>query len=90
VEGLAEALKDHVTGKWRVREIPKGQRLIGRLSLNKLFEKAGKTKAKRDRLTAEAVNQHGHSQVEVACHIQVHHSSVNRLMKGASKSSGSR
>ena len=82
VEGFAEALKDHVTGKRTVREIPKGQRLIGRVSLDKLFEKAGKTKARRDRLIAEAVNEHGYSQVEVARHLHLHYSSISRLMKG--------
>jgi hypothetical protein len=41
LEGFADALRGHVTGKETVREIPKGQRLIGRASLKKLFDKVG-------------------------------------------------
>src|SRR4030095_14827248 len=46
LEGFAEALRGHVTGKARIREIPKEQRLMGRASLKKLFDEAGKGKAK--------------------------------------------
>ncbi|HJX09324.1 MAG TPA: transposase, partial [Candidatus Binatia bacterium] len=66
LEGFADALRGHVTGKKRVREIPKGQRLIGRASLKKLFDGVGKGKAVRDRLISKAVNEHGYSQMEVA------------------------
>ncbi len=44
LEGFAEALRGHVTGKQKAREIPKGQRLIGRPSLEKLFKERGKKK----------------------------------------------
>jgi REP element-mobilizing transposase RayT len=81
VEGFADALRGHVTGKETVREIPKGQRLIGRASLKKLFDKAGKEKAIRDRLISQAVNQHGYSQMEVARHLKLHYSTVSRLIK---------
>jgi len=84
VEGFAEALRDHVTGTRRVREIPKGQRLLGRESLTKLFERA-KTKTKRDRLIAEAVNRHGYSQIEVARHLNLHYSTVSRLLKSVAE-----
>lgn len=81
LEGFADALRGHVTGKETVREIPKGQRLIGRASLKKLFDKAGKEKAIRDRLIVQAVNQHGYSQMEVARHLKLHYSTVSRLIK---------
>ena len=45
VEGFAQALVGHVTGKTKDKEIPKGQRLIGRPTLEKLFERGGKRKA---------------------------------------------
>lgn len=80
VEGFAEALTEHVTGARRVGEIPRGQRLMGRASLVKLFEQA-KTKTKRDRVIAEAVNRHGYSQIEVARHLKLHYSTVSRLIK---------
>ncbi len=81
LEGFAEALRGHVTGKERIREIPKGQRLIGRASLKKLFDGGGKGKAKRDRLISQAVNQHGYSQMEVARHLKLHYSTVSRMIK---------
>jgi putative transposase len=81
VEGFAEALRGHVTGKRMVREIPKGQRLLGRPSLKKLMEGVGKDKAKRDRRIAEAATAHGYSQMEVAQHLKLHYSTVSRLIK---------
>jgi REP element-mobilizing transposase RayT len=85
LEGFADALRGHVTGKETVREIPKGQRLIGRASLKKLFDKAGKEKAIRDRLISQAVNQHGYSQMEVARHLKLHYSTVSRLIKSVTE-----
>jgi putative transposase len=85
LEGFAEALRGHVTGKEQIREIPKGQRLLGRATLKKLFDKAGKDKAIRDRLISQAVNQHGYSQMEVARHLQLHYSTVSRLIKGVTE-----
>lgn len=42
VEGFAAASRGHVMGKEALREIPKGQRLIGRASLKKLLTRRGK------------------------------------------------
>ena len=83
LKGLTPAM--HVTGRERVREIPKGQRLIGRASLKKLFDGAGKGKTKRDRMIAKAVNEHGYSQMEVARHLKLHYSSISRLVKGVNE-----
>jgi hypothetical protein len=85
LEGFAEALKDHVTGKRMIREIPKAQRLIGRVSLAELFDGAGKEKARRDRLIAAAIYRHGYSQIEVARHLQLHYSTVSRLIKATTQ-----
>jgi len=85
LEGFADALRGHVTGKEKIREIPKGQRLMGRTSLKKLFDKAGKEKAVRDRLISQAVNQHGYSQMEVARHLKLHYSTVSRLIKSVTE-----
>lgn len=84
LEGFAEALKDHVAGKQKLREVPKAQRLIGRVSLKKLFAECG-GKAKRDRQIAEAVYQHGYTQIEVARHLELHYSTVSRLIKNATE-----
>jgi putative transposase len=82
-EGFAEALRAHASGKAKVAEIPKGQRLIGRPSLEKLFRNTRTTKANRDRIIAEAVTRHGYSQMEVARHLKLHYSTISRLIKGA-------
>lgn len=81
VEGFAQALVGHVTGKTKDKEIPKGQRLIGRQSLEKLFERDGKKKAIRDRMIGDAVKKHGYSQMEVARHLKLHYSTISRLIK---------
>jgi REP-associated tyrosine transposase len=80
LEGFAEALREHVTGKETIQEIPKGQRFLGRLSLKKLFEST-KGKARRDRMIGTAVKEHGYSQMEVARHLKLHYSTISRLMK---------
>lgn len=85
LEGFADALRGHVTGKETVREIPNGQRLIGRASLKKLFDKAGKGKAIRDRVISNAVNEHGYSQMEVARHLKLHYSTISRLIKSVNE-----
>jgi len=85
LEGFADALRGHVTGKETVREIPKGQRLIGRASLKKLFDKAGKGKAIRDRVISKAVNEHEYSQMEVARHLKLHYSTISRLIKSVNE-----
>ena len=72
-------------GKRTIREIPKGQRLMGRASLAKLFVGVEGDKAKRDRLIKEAVYKHGYSQMEVARHLQLHYSTISRLIKSAAK-----
>ena len=80
-EGFAEALTDHVTGKNTVKEIPKEQRLLGRPTLKRLFNQTGKQRTKRDQLIADAVYQHGYSQIEVARHLDLHYSTISRLVK---------
>ena len=88
VEGFAEALRGHVTGKQKAREIPKGQRLIGRPRLDKLFEGRGKEKPPRDRTIRDAVDNYGYSQIAVARHLKLHYSTVSRLIKSVDKNRG--
>jgi putative transposase len=88
LEGFANALRGHVMSRQTVREIPKGQRLIGRPSLDKLFEGAGKKKTARDRTIRDTVNKHGYSQVEVARHLKLHYSTISRLIKSVDEDRG--
>lgn len=85
LEGFAAALTSHVAGKRKVREIPKGQRLVGRPSLKQLFEEIGTHKVRRDRRIAEAVEKHGYGQIEIARHLGLHYSTVSRLIKGVTQ-----
>lgn len=85
VEGFAEGLLEHVTGKKKIRELPKGQRFLGRPSLRKLFHATGKRKASRDRIIAEAVKRYGYSQMEVANFLGLHYSTISRLIKALSE-----
>jgi putative transposase len=80
-DGFAEALLDHVTGKRQIREIPKGQRFLGRPSLKELFDGARDQKRSRDKVIAAAVSRYGYSHMEVADHLRFHYSTISRIMK---------
>jgi REP element-mobilizing transposase RayT len=80
-EGFAEALKGHVRGYEKIQEIPRGQRLIGRPTLQRLFGVKNQQRSKRDRIIAKAVKEHGYSQVEVARHVKLHYSTLSRIVK---------
>ena len=79
-DGFAAALTDHVASKNTVKEIPKEQRLLARPSLKKLFGQSDRQRVKRDQLIADAVDQHGYSQMEVAKHLSLHYSTISRLI----------
>ncbi len=80
-EGFAEGLKGYVKGYETIQEIPRGQRLIGRPSLKQIFGTERSGQSQRDRLIERAVNEHGYSQIEVARHLELHYSTLSRIMK---------
>jgi putative transposase len=80
VEGFAEALRDFVTEKQQIREIPKGQRFAGRPSLEKLFSQKSLGKRSRDQLITKAVGGYGYSQMEVASFLDLHYSTISRIL----------
>ena len=80
VEGFAERLRHLVTETQQIREMPKGQRLVARPSLEKLFSQRSRGKTSRDRLIAETVAAHGYSQIEVASCLRLHHSTISRIL----------
>jgi putative transposase len=82
VEGFAEGLRHLVTEKQQVREIPKGQRFVGRPSLKKLFSERSRGKESRDPLIAKAVRDYGYSQIEVASFLGFHYSTISRIVAG--------
>jgi putative transposase len=88
VEGFAEGLRHHVTGKRKIREIPKGQRFAGRPALAKLFSSKERPKPLRDQLIAKVVNEYGYSQAELASHLELHYSTISRIATTSAKPRG--
>ena len=80
VEGFAEGLRHLVTEKQQLREIPKGQRFVGRPTLEKLFSRRRLGKASRDQLIAEAATHYGYSQMELASFLDLHYSTISRIL----------
>jgi hypothetical protein len=72
VEGFADGLRRLVTEKQQIREIPKGQRFVGRPSLEKLFSQKSRVKASRDRLIVKNF-------------LALHYSTVSRIVAGADR-----
>lgn len=85
VEGFVEGLLPHLTEKIEVREIPRGQRYVGRPTLEQLFKTTRNRKPLRDKVILEAVNRYGYSQVELADFLDLHYSTISRLMKPSSQ-----
>jgi REP element-mobilizing transposase RayT len=80
VDGFAEALRHLATKKQTIREIPKGQRFAGRPALDKLFSPKRLGKTARDQLMAKAVIEYGYSQMEVASFLNLHYSTISRIL----------
>ena len=85
VEGFAEGLRHLVTEKQQIREIPKGQRFVGRPRLEKLFSQKSRSKTSRDRLIAKAVTEHGYSQMDLASFLGLHYSTISRILAATDK-----
>jgi hypothetical protein len=77
-EKFTERLAGRVRGQERIKEIPKGQRYLGRPALGGLFRGAAR-KDQRNRKIAEAVLRHGYRQNEVAEHVGLHYSTISRI-----------
>ena len=80
VEGFAEGLRHLVAEKQQMREIPKGQRFAGRPTLEKLFARRISDKTARNQLIEKAVNEFGYSQMQVAAFLDLHYSTISRIL----------
>jgi hypothetical protein len=80
VEGFAEGLRHLVREKQRIREIPKGQRFVGRPTLETLFARRPSDKAARDQLIEKAVSAFGYSQIELATFLGLNYSTISRIL----------
>ena len=81
-EKFIERLLGRVRGQEKVKEIPKGQRYIGRPALNRLFD-GSNNKEKRNKSIAEAVLRYGYSQTEVAQYLGLHYSTVSHIVENS-------
>jgi hypothetical protein len=81
-EGFVEQVIKHVKKYEEVKEIPKEQRFLNRPELEEIFQKEViRNRRKRNGKIKEAVENHGYSQKEIAHYLQMHYSTVSRLLK---------
>ncbi len=80
IEGFAEGLRHLFAEKQQVREIPKRQRFAGRPALEKLFAPRASDKRTRDQLIEKAVVRFGYSQMELASFLDLHYSTISRIL----------
>jgi putative transposase len=78
-EDFVEKLIGQVRGHEKVKEIPRGQRYLGRPRLVEHF-KGVQGKQRRDRKIVEAVERHGYSQREIAEHLEMHYSTISKIV----------
>jgi REP element-mobilizing transposase RayT len=80
-EDFTENLVKYVKGYSDIKEIPKKQRYVNRPKLGRLFEQ--NIKQSREMLkkkATEAVEKYGYSQKEIADYLELHYSTVSRLI----------
>jgi REP-associated tyrosine transposase len=88
VEGFAEGLRHFLSEKQQIREIPKGQRFVGRPALEKLFSRRSMSKQSRGQLMTKAVGDYGYSQMALASFLNLHYSTISRMLDRESRSKG--
>jgi putative transposase len=85
VEGFADGLRHLVTEKQQIREIPRGQRFVGRPTLEKLFAQRSRGITSRNQLIAKAVASYGYSEVDLASFLGLHYSTISRILAATNK-----
>jgi hypothetical protein len=85
-DDFVEDLGDYVKGKKQIPEIAKSQRFMNKPPLKDIFrsEVLG-DRRKRDKSIANAVLEHGYSQREVADHLEMHFTSISRILRAKDK-----
>ncbi len=82
---FAESLKGYVKGYDEIQEIPRKQRFMNRPSLQELFENTTANKKKRNEKIQTANYEHGYSQKEIADYLEMHYSTISRLINNKVK-----
>lgn len=80
-DDFVEGLIGYVRGYEEVEEMPKSQRYINRPELTTLFsENIISDKRTRNVMMVKAINKHGYSQKEIADHLEMHYTSISRVV----------
>ena len=79
-EGFIDKYKDLLSDKEKVKEIPRAQRYISRPRLSKLFS-PGEKAIRRNKLMQTAHVKHGYTLKEIAGHLQIHYTTVSKVVK---------
>ncbi len=80
-DGFVDEFSDVTKGIEALTEVPKSQRFLNRPALEQLFtNEIVKDKKFRDCLVVEAVEIYGYDQKKVADHLQLHYSTVSRIL----------
>lgn len=82
-EDFVETLRPYIQDAEKLDEVPRAQRLVSRPTLSDLFEnKDGLVKSKRDDKIREAHLQCGYSLAEIGRFLDLHYSTVSRIVSG--------
>ncbi|ACH39882.1 transposase of ISGbem_B, Y1_Tnp domain-containing [Citrifermentans bemidjiense Bem] len=80
-EDFVEQFKDIAKGVEALTEIPRDQRFLQRPDLQELFSGIDKdNKRLRKNAVIEAIEVHGYAQKDVADHLGLHYSTINRIL----------
>ena len=79
-ETFIDRLKPTLKQKEESHEIPKRQRFLHRPPLAEIFGE-WKSKMKRNRAIVQSFSDHGYTQKEIAAHLNIHYTTVSRVLK---------
>ena len=81
-EGFVKKLINCVKGREEIKEIPRLPRFIGRPCMKTLFnKKSGTNIQERNVKIVESVEKYSYNQKEVADYLELHYSTISRLLK---------
>ncbi len=81
-DDFVDRLIKYIKGHEEIKEIPKNQRYVSRPGLNGIFhDKVLCNKQRRNKKIVESIEEHGYSQREVADYLEMHYSTISKLVK---------
>jgi putative transposase len=82
-ENFVEGLRPYIQDTEKLEEVPRAQRLLDRPTLTELFENNIElVKTKRDKKIREAHIQHGYNLAEIGRFLDLHYSTISRIVSG--------